>query len=163
MKGCSVDDSDKLCRCRHRNSKEPISKLPTPRAPSPQNALTPMFLEPRTTLQASSICRLLPRHPLNCIHSTNQPASNTPCQLHHHHHHQLQSNMARQRGGSAPRRPTAAPAARPATTAPAPANARHSSTAAAPPSTHQPPMQQQAQAPTPQGPGLFGQMASTAA
>jgi hypothetical protein len=68
--------------------------------------------------------------------------------------------MPRQRGGSAPpRRPTAAPA-RPA--APAPAPARHSSTAA-----HPPAQQAQAQhAPAPQasqGPGLFGQMASTAA
>ncbi|KAF2643119.1 hypothetical protein P280DRAFT_244370 [Massarina eburnea CBS 473.64] len=70
--------------------------------------------------------------------------------------------MARQRGGGAPRRPTAAPA-RPA--APAPAPQRHSSTAAAPPRSAAP----QAQAPpagapqASQGPGLFGQMASTAA
>ncbi|KAF2131867.1 hypothetical protein P153DRAFT_285205 [Dothidotthia symphoricarpi CBS 119687] len=69
--------------------------------------------------------------------------------------------MARQRGGSAPRRPAAAPA-RPA---PAPATQRHSSTAAAPQQKAAPPapMQQQAAGPTPQGPGLFGQMASTAA
>ncbi|EAT91795.1 hypothetical protein HBI56_010610 [Parastagonospora nodorum] len=63
--------------------------------------------------------------------------------------------MARQRGGSAPRRPTA-PVAKPATTP----QARPASTAAAPPA---PAPVQQAQAPTPQGPGLFGQMASTAA
>jgi hypothetical protein len=68
-------------------------------------------------------------------------------------------NMARQRGGVAPRRPTA-PAAKPA---PVPATQRHASTAAHPPAQPAPPMQQQAQAPTPQGPGLFGQMASTAA
>ncbi|KAF1975584.1 hypothetical protein BU23DRAFT_552510 [Bimuria novae-zelandiae CBS 107.79] len=71
--------------------------------------------------------------------------------------------MPRQRGGSAPRRPTAAPA-RPAAPAPAPANARHSSTAAAPPAAQQAPPQQHAPAPqASQGPGLFGQMASTAA
>ncbi|KAF2820139.1 hypothetical protein CC86DRAFT_374812 [Ophiobolus disseminans] len=64
--------------------------------------------------------------------------------------------MARQRGGSAPRRPTA-PAAKPA---PVPQQ-RAASTAAAPPQAAAPPAQ--AQAPTPQGPGLFGQMASTAA
>jgi hypothetical protein len=70
------------------------------------------------------------------------------------------SNMPRQRGGAAPRRPTAAPA-RPA--APAPAPARHSSTAAAPPAQRAP-TQQAAPAPqASQGPGLFGQMASTAA
>ncbi|PSN70329.1 hypothetical protein BS50DRAFT_571592 [Corynespora cassiicola Philippines] len=73
--------------------------------------------------------------------------------------------MPRQRGGAAPapRRPTAAPAPRPA--APAPAPARHSSTAAAPPQQHAPPPAAPA-APAPQasqGPGLFGQMASTAA
>ncbi|OAL05630.1 hypothetical protein IQ06DRAFT_289742 [Phaeosphaeriaceae sp. SRC1lsM3a] len=65
--------------------------------------------------------------------------------------------MPRQRGGAAPRRPTV-PTAKPAT---APQQ-RSASTAAAPPQ-QAPPMQQQAQAPTPQGPGLFGQMASTAA
>jgi hypothetical protein len=55
------------------------------------------------------------------------------------------------------------PTAKPATTAPAP-QSRSASTAAHPPAAQQaPPMQQQAQAPTPQGPGLFGQMASTAA
>ncbi|CAI6336864.1 unnamed protein product [Periconia digitata] len=64
--------------------------------------------------------------------------------------------MPRQRGGAPPRRPTAAPA-RPA--APAPAPQRHSSTAAAPPAAAP-----QAAAPqASQGPGLFGQMASTAA
>ncbi|KAJ4286759.1 Normal oxygen consumption protein [Kalmusia sp. IMI 367209] len=69
--------------------------------------------------------------------------------------------MPRQRGGAAPRRPTAAPA-RPA--APAPAPARHSSTAAHPPAQQQAPPMQQAPAPqASQGPGLFGQMASTAA
>ncbi|KAH7405650.1 hypothetical protein DE146DRAFT_753655 [Phaeosphaeria sp. MPI-PUGE-AT-0046c] len=66
--------------------------------------------------------------------------------------------MPRQRGGAAPRRPTV-PTAKPAT---APSSQRSASTAAAPPQ-QAPPMQQQAQAPTPQGPGLFGQMASTAA
>lgn len=66
--------------------------------------------------------------------------------------------MPRQRGGAPPRRPTAAPA-RPA--APAPAPQRHSSTAAAPPAA---PQAQAAPAPqASQGPGLFGQMASTAA
>ncbi|KAF9734956.1 hypothetical protein PMIN06_012360 [Paraphaeosphaeria minitans] len=69
--------------------------------------------------------------------------------------------MARQRGGTAPpRRPTAAPA-RPA--APAPAPARHSSTAAAPPAQHAPPAQAAPAPQASQGPGLFGQMASTAA
>ncbi|KAF2240429.1 hypothetical protein BU26DRAFT_545029 [Trematosphaeria pertusa] len=64
--------------------------------------------------------------------------------------------MPRQRGGAAPRRPTAAPARKPAPPAPAPA--RHSSTAAHPPAQqHAPPTQAS------QGPGLFGQMASTAA
>ncbi|KAF2856495.1 hypothetical protein T440DRAFT_503214 [Plenodomus tracheiphilus IPT5] len=74
--------------------------------------------------------------------------------------------MARQRGGTAPRRPTV-PAAKPATTAPAPASARPHSTAAAPAHPpaggHPPPVATQAPAPTSQGPGLFGQMASTAA
>ncbi|KAH7381583.1 hypothetical protein BKA66DRAFT_570717 [Pyrenochaeta sp. MPI-SDFR-AT-0127] len=65
--------------------------------------------------------------------------------------------MARQRGGAAPRRPTA-PAPKPA-----PAPARHSSTAAAPPAQPAAPPPAPVQAPTPQGPGLFGQMASTAA
>ncbi|USP82779.1 hypothetical protein yc1106_10053 [Curvularia clavata] len=71
--------------------------------------------------------------------------------------------MPRQRSGTAPPRRPQVPAARQATTAPAPASSRPHSTAAAP--THAPthaPVQQ-AQAPTPQGPGLFGQMASTAA
>ncbi|CBX94940.1 hypothetical protein LEMA_P113550.1 [Plenodomus lingam JN3] len=69
--------------------------------------------------------------------------------------------MARQRGGTAPRRPTV-PAAKPA---PAPASARPHSTAAAPAAgAHPPPpAAAQAQAPVSQGPGLFGQMASTAA
>ncbi|KAF2265394.1 hypothetical protein CC78DRAFT_532464 [Lojkania enalia] len=70
--------------------------------------------------------------------------------------------MPRQRGGAAPRRPTAAPTHKP--TAPAPAPARHSSTTTHPPAQQAPPAPQ-AQA-TPQqssGPGLFGQMASTAA
>ncbi|KAF2679465.1 hypothetical protein K458DRAFT_314129 [Lentithecium fluviatile CBS 122367] len=66
--------------------------------------------------------------------------------------------MARQRGGAAPRRPTVAPK-RPAGP-PAPPPARHSSTAAHPPQQAAPP----AAAPqASQGPGLFGQMASTAA
>jgi hypothetical protein len=69
--------------------------------------------------------------------------------------------MARQRGGAAPRRPTV-PTTKPATTAPAPATQRPASTAAAPPQQAPPHPQAQA-APTPQGPGLFGQMASTAA
>ncbi|KAF1995801.1 hypothetical protein P154DRAFT_333032 [Amniculicola lignicola CBS 123094] len=66
--------------------------------------------------------------------------------------------MARQRGGAAPRRPTVAPARKPAPPQPAPA--RHSSTAAAPPQAAAPPA---AAAPVSQGPGLMGQMASTAA
>ncbi|KAF2709696.1 hypothetical protein K504DRAFT_534024 [Pleomassaria siparia CBS 279.74] len=67
--------------------------------------------------------------------------------------------MARSRGGVAPRRPTAAaPARKPA--APAPAPQRHSSTAAAPAPAAAAPAPQQAVS---QGPGLFGQMASTAA
>ncbi|KAI8937653.1 hypothetical protein NX059_005358 [Plenodomus lindquistii] len=72
--------------------------------------------------------------------------------------------MARQRGGTAPRRPTV-PATKPATTAPAPASARPHSTAAAPAAGgHPPPVASQAPAPaSSQGPGLFGQMASTAA
>lgn len=74
--------------------------------------------------------------------------------------------MPRQRSGTAPPRRPQVPASRPATTAPAPASSRPHSTAASPAqppaSAHAPP-QQQAQAPTPQGPGLFGQMASTAA
>ncbi|KAF1958626.1 hypothetical protein CC80DRAFT_490462 [Byssothecium circinans] len=65
--------------------------------------------------------------------------------------------MPRQRGGAPPRRPTAAPA-RPAAP-PAPAPQRHSSTAAAPPQQAPP----QAAPQQSQGPGLFGQMASTAA
>ncbi|XP_014552648.1 hypothetical protein COCVIDRAFT_109676 [Bipolaris victoriae FI3] len=72
--------------------------------------------------------------------------------------------MPRQRSGTAPPRRPQVPAARQATTAPAPASSRPHSTAAAPAQhapTHAP--VQQAQAPTPQGPGLFGQMASTAA
>ncbi|KAF2021596.1 hypothetical protein BU24DRAFT_487985 [Aaosphaeria arxii CBS 175.79] len=70
--------------------------------------------------------------------------------------------MPRQRGGAAPRRPTAAPAPRPV--APAPAPARHSSTAAHPPQQQAaPPMQQAPPQQASQGPGLFGQMASTAA
>ncbi|KAF1831782.1 hypothetical protein BDW02DRAFT_571682 [Decorospora gaudefroyi] len=69
--------------------------------------------------------------------------------------------MPRQRSGTAPPRRPQVPVAKQAPAAPAPASSRpHSTTAAAP--THAPP-QQQAQAPTPQGPGLFGQMASTAA
>ncbi|PSK34917.1 Mitochondrial intermembrane space cysteine motif-containing protein MIX17 [Elsinoe australis] len=65
--------------------------------------------------------------------------------------------MPRQRGGgsSAPRRPTAAPAAPPR---PAPQQTRPSSTAAHPPAQQQAPPAQGSQ-----GPGLFGQMASTAA
>ncbi|KAF2109760.1 CHCH domain protein [Lophiotrema nucula] len=69
--------------------------------------------------------------------------------------------MPRQRGGAAPRRPTAAPPKKPA--APVPAPARHSSTAAHP---GQQPHAPTKTAPAPQqsqGPGLFGQMASTAA
>ncbi|CDM32311.1 hypothetical protein DTO013E5_3498 [Penicillium roqueforti] len=69
--------------------------------------------------------------------------------------------MARQRRSapaparSAPRRPTAAPA-RPA--APSQQQSQPHSTAAQPPQAQAPPMQQQSA-----GPGLFGQMASTAA
>ncbi|KAF2648665.1 hypothetical protein K491DRAFT_708569 [Lophiostoma macrostomum CBS 122681] len=67
--------------------------------------------------------------------------------------------MPRQRGGAAPRRPTAAPA-KPAV-GPPKAPARQSSTAAHP---QQNAPTQQAPAPqASQGPGLFGQMASTAA
>jgi len=67
--------------------------------------------------------------------------------------------MPRRRGGaaparSAPSRPTVAPPAR----APAPQQSRQSSTAAHPPATQQAPAQAQGKSP-----GLFGQMASTAA
>lgn len=71
------------------------------------------------------------------------------------------NKMARQRRSapaparSAPRRPTAAPA-RPA--APSQQQSQPHSTAAQPPQAQAPPMQQQSA-----GPGLFGQMASTAA
>ncbi|KAF2103955.1 hypothetical protein NA57DRAFT_70167 [Rhizodiscina lignyota] len=68
--------------------------------------------------------------------------------------------MPRQSRGSAPaRRPMAAPA-RPSAPPPAPQQSRSASTAAHPPATAQqhPPAAQQSQ-----GPGLFGQMASTAA
>ncbi|KAF2626017.1 hypothetical protein BU25DRAFT_412254 [Macroventuria anomochaeta] len=69
--------------------------------------------------------------------------------------------MPRQRGGAAPVRPRpTVPAAKPATTAPAPA--RQHSTAAAPAASPAAPAAPPAAA-TPQGPGLFGQMASTAA
>lgn len=67
--------------------------------------------------------------------------------------------MPRQRGGAAPVRPRpTVPAAKPATTAPAPAR-QHSTAAAPPPAAPAAPPA----AATPQGPGLFGQMASTAA
>ncbi|KAF2838994.1 hypothetical protein M501DRAFT_1016093 [Patellaria atrata CBS 101060] len=70
--------------------------------------------------------------------------------------------MPRQRGGAAPaRRPAAAPA-RPAVHPPQPTTTRQASTAAHPPATqaaHPPAQQTQGS----QGPGLFGQMASTAA
>ncbi|KAH0354307.1 hypothetical protein KCU81_g1135, partial [Aureobasidium melanogenum] len=73
--------------------------------------------------------------------------------------------MPRQNRGSAapPRRPTAAPA-RPAP--PTPQQARSASTAAHPPQHHAPPPPPAAAPAAPQqsgGPGLFGQMASTAA
>ncbi|KAL6712692.1 hypothetical protein ACN47E_000569 [Coniothyrium glycines] len=78
--------------------------------------------------------------------------------------------MPRQRSGTAPPRRPQVPATKPATTAPAPAYARpHSTAAAAPPSSaHAAPAAPAAHpapvAATPQqGPGLFGQMASTAA
>ncbi|KAF2735103.1 hypothetical protein EJ04DRAFT_534422 [Polyplosphaeria fusca] len=67
--------------------------------------------------------------------------------------------MPRQRGGAAPRRPTAAPAPKPAQPAPA----RQHSTAAAPTQQSAAPTQQAAAPTQSQGPGLFGQMASTAA
>ncbi|KAF2467168.1 uncharacterized protein BDR25DRAFT_305622 [Lindgomyces ingoldianus] len=71
--------------------------------------------------------------------------------------------MARQRGGSAPRRPTAAPP-KPAARAPAAPPARQSSTAAAPTQQqHAPPAQSAAPQQASQGPGLFANMASTAA
>ncbi|KAF2877086.1 hypothetical protein BDV95DRAFT_589717 [Massariosphaeria phaeospora] len=71
--------------------------------------------------------------------------------------------MPRSRGGPAPqRRPTAAPAARHA--APSAPPARQASTAAHPQQQNAAPPAQQATAPqASQGPGLFGQMASTAA
>ncbi|KAH0607453.1 uncharacterized protein H6S33_002487 [Morchella sextelata] len=67
--------------------------------------------------------------------------------------------MARSRGGA---RPAAAPVRR---SAPAPQQTRQASTASVPAKVPQtaPPAVQQAQAPAQQGPGLFGQMASTAA
>lgn len=72
--------------------------------------------------------------------------------------------MPRQsRGSSAPRRPTATPARQPVTP-PGPAPARPATTAAHPPATAQqqhPPAQAAPQQSA--GPGLFGQMASTAA
>ncbi|KAK8204729.1 hypothetical protein IWZ01DRAFT_74667 [Phyllosticta capitalensis] len=71
--------------------------------------------------------------------------------------------MPRQRGGAAPRRSAPAPApARPSAPAPAPQQHRPASTTAAPPTAQQPhpPPQQAAGS---QGPGIFGQMASTAA
>ncbi|KAF9698987.1 hypothetical protein EKO04_002737 [Ascochyta lentis] len=70
--------------------------------------------------------------------------------------------MPRQRGGAAPVRPRpTVPAAKPATTAPAPA--RQHSTAAAPQHASSTGQAAPPAAATPQGPGLFGQMASTAA
>lgn len=86
--------------------------------------------------------------PINTRTSPSQPP------LHHFNH----INMPRQSRGPAPRpsapsRPTAAPQPRPA--APQQQQTRPASTAAHPP-------QQQAQQGS-QGPGLFGQMASTAA
>ncbi|KAF3000707.1 hypothetical protein E8E13_002708 [Curvularia kusanoi] len=67
--------------------------------------------------------------------------------------------MPRQRGGAAPVRPRPnVPAAKPATTAPAPARQHSTAAAPAPPAAAPP-----AAAPVSQGPGLFGQMASTAA
>ncbi|KAK7541309.1 hypothetical protein BKA81DRAFT_306272 [Phyllosticta paracitricarpa] len=74
--------------------------------------------------------------------------------------------MPRQgRGSAAPRRSAPAPApARPSAPAPAPQQHRPATTAAHPPQQHQQPHPPAAQAPAAsQGPGLFGQMASTAA
>ncbi|KAK5010014.1 hypothetical protein BJ546DRAFT_108804 [Cryomyces antarcticus] len=69
--------------------------------------------------------------------------------------------MPRQSRGSAPpRRPVAAPS-RPNVTPPQPANARPASSMAHPPANAQQPHAPQQTAS--QGPGLFGQMASTAA
>ncbi|TKA71119.1 hypothetical protein B0A49_03118 [Cryomyces minteri] len=66
----------------------------------------------------------------------------------------------RSRGSAPPRRPVAAPS-RPNVTPPQPANARPASSMAHPPANAQQPHAPQQTAS--QGPGLFGQMASTAA
>lgn len=71
--------------------------------------------------------------------------------------------MPRNRSAGAARAPVSRAPARPTapTPTPAPQQARPATTMAAPPQAQAPPMQQAA--PVSQGPGLFGQMASTAA
>ena len=105
--------------------------------------------------------------PPSIYHNQTLPSPSSPHLIAHPTHRASTITMPRSGRGSAgpaPKRPTAAPA-RPAAPAQQPSQARQSSTAAYPTAAQRAPVPAQTQAPAQQsgGPGLFGQMASTAA
>lgn len=95
---------------------------------------------------------LEPQLPLNKPLSLTSSLPHTPPNI---------SNMPRQRSAPAARAPASRAPARPTAAPAAPTQQRPATTMAAPPQHAPAPVQQAA--PVSQGPGLFGQMASTAA